>query len=263
MDSVLKEKFVQLKDLFNFQSDIKNILFYKKIKKIFNLSLLFLPSAILSFSLLKLLFNDMALQTWFEISFVFSFIPIFSACFEKLFLHFPPKFNLISYKLPSFLRLLPFIKSAEDSLLFSKEKIAKMLEDKNCQFVFYEFFKMAQNNLLIIKEQKKFTQNIILFKSFLESGNYTIASDYFIELYAVAHYFEYMVHDDYISPHDIEMLKTKKIILDEFLHKIDIEDFQENESPTKKIYLTKSINQKTTFNNDSKNKVNWKKLMDD
>lgn len=262
MDSILKAKFVQLKEFFNFHGDIKNIMFYKKIKTIFNHSLFLLASTGLSFLLSIFLLNGIhSIPSNLIISMFF--VPLFLSYFKKLNFQYQPKFTLLSNKLPGFLRLFPFIKSSEDSFFFSKEKISKMLEDKNCQLVFYDFFNMAKNNLFKFEEQRKFTQNIILFKSFLESENYTKASDYFIELYGVAHQFEYMVYDDYQSPHDIQMLKTKKIILDEFLHKIDIEDFQETEVPTKKVYLTKEINQKTSFDNDSKNKVNWKKLMDD
>lgn len=186
------------------------------------------------------------------------FIPFFLAYLRKLNLKYPAKFTLLSSQLPSFLKVLPFIKSSEDSFLFSKDKISKMLTDENFQLVFYDFFNMAKNNIFKFDEQKRFTQNIILFKSFLESGNFIKAADYFMELYGVAYQFEYLIYDDYQSPHDLKLLKARKTIIDEFLQDSDIGQYSHDTFKAKSLSLNKDLS-----STSSRPKVNWKKLMDE
>ena len=261
MDNILKTKFVQIKEHFNFQLDVKNIQFYKCIKNIMNKTIFVFGAAVLAF-----LFSILILQgvKSFTINLWLSafFIPFFASYINKLNVKFQPKFTLFSTKLPKFLRVFSFIKSAEDSFSFSKNNVAKMLVDKNCQLVFYEFFNMAKNHIYKIEEQKIFTQYIVLFKSSLESSNYIKAADYFIELYIRAHQFEYMLYEDYQTHHDIQMLKTRKILIDDFLLKVDIEDCFEESTKPKHIYLNAN-KEKFLSPSESKNKVNWKKLMDE
>lgn len=267
MDNILKTKLVQLKEHFNFQLDVKNIQFYKRIKTIINKSIFIIGSFGLAFLFSILILNGFrSFSTNFWTSAFF--IPFFSVYLNKINIKFQPQFTRLSSKLPKFLRILPFIKSAEDSFFFSRDNISKMLVDKNCQLVFYEFFNMAKNNIYKFDDQKIFTQQMVIFKSCLESANYVKAADYFIELYATAHQFEYMIYDDYQTHHDIQMLKTRKILIDDFLHQADVDDFSEQAIKSKSISLTKDnpVVNKSFSSNESKNKenkVNWKKLMDD
>ena len=50
MDNILKTKFIQLKEHFNFNVDLKNIKFYKNIKKVFNTSLFLFFASVCSFA---------------------------------------------------------------------------------------------------------------------------------------------------------------------------------------------------------------------
>lgn len=261
MDNILKSKFVQMKEHFNFHLDLKNIKFYKGIKDTFNKSLFISGASGLSFLLSLWILNGFhGLFAHFLICIFF--FPLFFAYLKKLNMKYPLKLTLLSTKLPGILKLFPFIRSAEDSFFFSRDKISKMLADKNCQLVFYDFFNMAKNNLFKFDEHKRFSQDLVLFKSFLESSNYLKAADYFIELYGSSHQFEYMVYDDYQNAHDLQLLKVRKKIMDEFLQQNDIDDFAVQNVKSKSIYLTKELPQ-NSMEQKTKPKVNWKKLMDE
>jgi hypothetical protein len=51
MDNVIKSKFIELKEKFNFNLDVKNIKFYQKIKNTFNNAIFLISSSVLSFLL--------------------------------------------------------------------------------------------------------------------------------------------------------------------------------------------------------------------
>lgn len=261
MDNILKSKFVQMKEHFNFHLDFKNIKFYKRIKDTLNQSMFISGASGLSFLLSLWILNGFhGLFAHFLICIFF--FPLFFAYLKKLNIKYPMKLTLLSSKLPSIFKMIPFVRSAEDSFFFSRDKMAKMLADKNCQLVFYDFFQMAKNNIFKFDEHKRFSQDLVLFKSYLESANYLKAADYFIELYGSSHQFEYMVYDDYQNPHDIQLLKARKTMMDEFLQQNDIDDFSIQNMKAKSLYLNKEV-PTHSHDNKVKSKVNWKKLMED
>lgn len=260
MDNVIKAKYLELKDKFHFNVDVKNIKFYQKIKDTFTQTVFLSGAAGISslFSYWLVHGATTTISGYFLVSLFF--FPFFYSFLKKLNVKKPAKFTLLSSKLPNFLRLFSFIKSAEDSFFYSRDKIATMLADENFQLVFFDFFHMAKQHIYKTEEQRRFTKNIVTFKAFLESKNYNKAADYFIELYGFAYQFEYLVHDDYQNSHDVSLLKARKKIIDEFLEPLDLDSFPIQQFKTKSLQLQKELP------NNSKNageKINWKKLMDD
>lgn len=255
MDSILKSRFIQLKEKLNFNLDINNIKFYQKIKNMFTNTVFISAAAFFSFLLSVWILNGFS--TWtahFFISFIF--FPLFFSFIFKLNLKHPLKFTLLSSRLPSFLKLFSFIKSTEDSFFFSKDKISKMLVDENFQLVFYDFFNMVKNHIFNVDEQRHFTKNVILFKSSLECGNFIKAADFFMELYGVAYQFEHLIYNDYQNTHDLQLLKARKSMIDDFLKESELEEYAKNNTNSLNIY-------KNSFPHTPKTKVNWKKLMDE
>lgn len=225
MDTVLKNKFIQLKDNLKFQIDFDNIHFYHLIKKSFNKTTFVAGSFFVSF----------VLSTWilkgtpsFYLNFLIStiFTPLFLAFFKKLNMKHPAKFTLLSSRLPSLFRFIPFIKSSEDSFFFSKDKITDTLKDERNQVILYDFFLLVKQHIVNIDEKYNFDKNITFFKSSLESGNFIQASNYFMELYIVAFQYEYLINNDHTpSTHDIDLLRARKSIIEEFLQEKDIHDY--------------------------------------
>lgn len=261
MDNILKAKFFQLKEKFHFNIDVANIHFYQRIKNVVNKSLFFSAASTLSFSFSCLLLNG---YVNFSSNLLLSiiFLPLFLSYVNKLNIKYQPQFTKLSSRLPSFLRFFSFIKSAEDSFFFSKDKIITLLADNDFQLVFYDFFNMAKNHIFKIEEQKKYIKNIVLFKSFLEVGNYSQAADYFIDLYGVAHQFEYMVYHNSHNYHDIQLLRTRKKIIDDFLDSVEDNDFNSQNIKSKSIFLSKNVPLQESSSLHQK-KIDWKKLMDD
>lgn len=259
MDNILKTKFIQLKEHFNFNVDLKNIKFYKNIKRVFNASLFLSFSAICSFALSVVILNGFITPSaHFFISLIF--VPFFLFVAYKLNTRFQPKFTALYKQLPSFLRFIPFVKSAEDSFFFSREKIAKMLSNKECQLVFFDFFSMAKSHIFKYDEHKKFTQNIVLFKSYLETDNYLKAADHFIELYGDSYKFEYLIHDNHPSSHDLDLLNARKKLIDEFLHQNSLDDLSSQNIKAKSLEISKNFSEKPS---SERKKIDWKKLMND
>lgn len=261
MDNIIKTKFLELQDKFHFNLDVKNIHFYKKIKDNVNKTVFLSAASGLSFlfSLWLVQGNTTNMAGHFFVSLFF--FPFFFSLLKKLNLKRPAKFTLLSSKLPRFLRSISFIKSAEDSFFYSRDKIATMLANEDVQLVFFDFFHMAKQHIYQTEQQRNFIKNIVTFKAFLETKNYYKAADYFIELYAVAHQFEYMVHDNYENSHDTLLLKTRKKIMDDFLEQPDFDNFSIKQFKSQSLHLQKDLPQK--FSKDSEKKVNWKKLMED
>lgn len=261
MDNFIKTKFLELKEKFHFNVDVKNINFYKKIKHTMNQTIFFSAAAGLSylFSLWLVNGNTTTMSGYFFVSLFF--FPFFFSFLKKLNLKRPAKFTLLSSKLPRILRSISFIKSVEDSFFYSRDKIATMLSDENFQLVFFDFFHMAKQHIYKTEEQRNFTKNIVTFKAFLESKNYSKAADYFIELYGVAHQFEYMVHDNYQNSHDFSLLKARKKIMDEFLEPNDFDSFSIQHFKTQSLQLQKELPKQPSKEN--REKVDWKKLMED
>lgn len=259
MDNILKTKFIQLKEHFNFNVDLKNIKFYKNIKKVFNTSLFLFFASVCSFATSVFILDGFILPSaHFFISLIF--LPFFLSVAYKLNIKFQPKFTSLHYKLPSFFKKIPFIKSAEDSFLFSREKIAHMLSQKECQLVFFDFFSMAKSHIFKYDEHKKFTKNIVLFKSYLETENFLKAADYFIELYGDSYKFEYLIHDNHPSTHDLDLLHARKKMIDDFLHQNSIDDLTTQNLKAKSLEISKDFSEQTTT---ERKKVDWKKLMND
>lgn len=259
MDNILKTKFLQLKENFNFNVDLKNIKFYKNIKKVFNASLFLSFSAICSFSISVLILNGFVSPgAHFFISLFF--VPFFISIAYKLNTKFQPKFTALYKKLPSFFRLIPFVKSAEDSFFFSREKIANMLSHKECQLVFFDFFSMAKSHIFKYDEHKKFTQNIALFRTYLETSNYLKAADYFIELYGDSYKFEYLIHDNHSSSYDLDLLHARKKMIDEFLQQNYVDELNSQNIKAKSLEISKNFSEQPI---SERKKIDWKKLMND
>lgn len=260
MDNVIKTKYLELKEKFHFNVDIKNIKFYQKIKNTFTQTVFFSSASCISFLFSLWLVHGTTANMAGCFFIALFFFPFFFSFLKKLNLKRPAKFTLLSSKLPKFLRTFKFIKSAEDSFFYSRDKISNMLSDENFQVVFFDFFHMAKQHIYKTEEQRRFTKNIVTFKAFLETKNYDKAADYFIELYGVADQFEYLVHDDYQNSHDYSLLKTRKKIIDEFFEHTELDNFSIQKFKTQSLQLQKELPKNSS---KEKEKINWKKLMDE
>lgn len=266
MNEYFKNNYFKFKEHFHLDMDVKNFLFYKKIKNIFSKSFLLASSTGLSFLLsYHLLGSGFSFNNYFFTSIIF--FPLFLSLIQRLQIKHPLKYTQISHKLPSFLRFLSFIKSSEDSFFFSRDKISKMLEDKNAQFIFYEFFNNSKPFVDSLKDYKEYNSNIAFFKNCLEKKDFIKAAEYFMELYTFAYQYENLSFNS--NYHDIELLHIKKELIDEFLHEVNIEKvFMKNQLNLPKDhdnnqninYLYKNIPE--TKNSNVTPKVNWKKLLD-
>jgi hypothetical protein len=248
MEKILKTKFLAISEQFSLQQNAKVVQQYKQ-------SVLFSKYAIpYSFGLLfsTIFVGTQALEAGFIGG---SFLALVLSV-PMSFLGLIPGIPLYKYfkknKFKIFRKSVNF-RSLQDSYFYINDKLIQVLQDKETQFVFYNFFNKVTDFIELSDRKYKFMRNLELFQYYLSTSNFSAAAESFFKLYPQSLYYIDFIAVTEDTQYEKEMLEVQANLIQEYL---GLESYEAPHNQTVELEIEKS----TLPVNQEKSK-NWRDLM--